>query len=69
MKKSLRLLFATLVMAAAVASAATSNSKSQMSSGAEPVPLCPPGVNRRAESDQAGIARQGSLVYNTTQML
>jgi hypothetical protein len=44
MKKSLRLLAATLVMAAAVASAATSNSKSQLSSGAEPVPICPPGM-------------------------
>jgi hypothetical protein len=44
MKKSLRLLFATLVMAAAVASAATSTSKGQLSNGAEPVPICPPGM-------------------------
>jgi len=44
MKKSLRLLFATVVMAAAVAAASTSNSKQQMSSGLEPVPICPPGV-------------------------
>ena len=44
MKKSLRLLFATIVMAAAVASAATSSSKNQMGSGVDPVPMCPPGV-------------------------
>lgn len=44
MKKSLRLVLATLVMAAAVASAATSNAKSQLSSGCEPVPICPPGM-------------------------
>jgi hypothetical protein len=44
MKKSLRLLFATVVMAAAVAAASTSNSKSVMGAGCEPVPICPPGV-------------------------
>jgi hypothetical protein len=44
MKKSLRLLFATIVMAAAVASAATSNTKNQMGAGCEPVPICPPGA-------------------------
>ena len=44
MKKSLRLLFATIVMAAAVASAATSRTKHQLSSGVEPVPICPPGM-------------------------
>jgi len=44
MKKSLRLLFATIIMAAAVASAATSNSKSLLGAGCEPVPMCPPGV-------------------------
>jgi len=44
MKKSLRLLFATVVMAAAVAAASTSNAKGQLSSGVEPVPICPPGV-------------------------
>ena len=44
MKKSLRLLFATIVMAAAVAAASTSNSKGQLGSGCEPVPICPPGV-------------------------
>jgi len=44
MKKSLRLLFATIIMAAAVAAASTSNSKGQLSSGCEPVPICPPGV-------------------------
>ncbi|HWY68602.1 MAG TPA: hypothetical protein VNX88_08045 [Terriglobales bacterium] len=44
MKKSLRLLFATIVMAAAVAAASTSNTKQQMGSGLEPVPICPPGV-------------------------
>ncbi|HKT23966.1 MAG TPA: hypothetical protein VJR04_05155 [Terriglobales bacterium] len=44
MKKSLRLLFATIVMAAAVASAATSSTKHQLSSGVEPVPICPPGM-------------------------
>jgi len=42
MKKSLRLLFATIVMAAAVAAASTT-SKAQYGTGAEPVPLCPPG--------------------------
>ncbi|HEU5234288.1 MAG TPA: hypothetical protein VFU50_15610 [Terriglobales bacterium] len=44
MKKSLRLLFATIVMAAAVASAATSSSKNLLGAGCEPVPACPPGV-------------------------
>jgi len=44
MKKSLRLLFATVVMAAAVAAASTSNSKSVLGAGCEPVPMCPPGV-------------------------
>lgn len=45
MKKSLRLLFATLVMAATVAAAASSsNSKNQLSNGTAPVPMCPPGV-------------------------
>jgi hypothetical protein len=44
MKKSLRLLFATIVMAAAVAAASTSNSKSVLGAGCEPVPLCPPGT-------------------------
>jgi len=44
MKKSLRLLFATIVMAAAVAAASTNNTKSQLGSGCEPVPMCPPGI-------------------------
>ena len=43
MKKSLRLLFATIVMAAAVAAASTNSPKHQFNTGAEPVPLCPPG--------------------------
>jgi len=43
MKKSLSLLFATIVMAATIAAAATTGSKNQLGSGAEPVPLCPPG--------------------------
>lgn len=43
MKKSLRLLFATILMAAAVAAASTSTPKAQYGTGAEPVPLCPPG--------------------------
>jgi hypothetical protein len=44
MKKSLRLLFATIVMAAAVAAASTSSPKHQLNSGADPVPICPPGM-------------------------
>jgi hypothetical protein len=45
MKKSLRLLFATIVMAAAVAAAAApSNGKGQLGAGADPVPMCPPGA-------------------------
>jgi len=44
MKKSLRMLFATMVMAAAVAAASTNNSKSQLGAGCEPVPICPPGA-------------------------
>jgi len=44
MKKSLRLLFATLVMAAAVAAASNQSTKSVLGSGVEPVPMCPPGV-------------------------
>ena len=42
MKKSLRLLFATIVMAAAVAAATTSTPKHQLNSGGDPVPYCPP---------------------------
>ena len=42
MKKSLRLLFATIVMAAAVAAASTSNAKSVFTAGPEE-PACPPG--------------------------
>ena len=44
MKKSLRLLFATIVMAAAVAAASTNSTKSVLGAGCEPVPVCPPGV-------------------------
>jgi len=44
MKKSLRLLFATIVMAAAVAAASTSSPKHQVNSGVDPCPLCPPGT-------------------------
>jgi disulfide bond formation protein DsbB len=45
MKKSLSLLFATIVMAAAVAAAAApSNGKGQLGAGSEPCPLCPPGT-------------------------
>ncbi|HJW99683.1 MAG TPA: hypothetical protein VJ453_05965 [Terriglobales bacterium] len=44
MKKSLRLLFATIVMAAAVAAASNNTTKSVLGSGCEPVPACPPGV-------------------------
>ena len=44
MKKSLRLLFATIVMAAAVAAATTSSPKHQLGMGPEPVPICPPGM-------------------------
>ena len=44
MKKSLRMLFATMVMAAAVAAASTNNSKNQLGAGCEPVPICPPGA-------------------------
>jgi disulfide bond formation protein DsbB len=43
MKKSLRLLFATIVMAAAVAAATTQSPKSQLGAGIEPCPMCPPG--------------------------
>jgi len=43
MKKSLRLLFATIVMAAAVAAATTQGPKTTLGSGVEPVPYCPPG--------------------------
>lgn len=43
MKKSLRLLFATIVMAATIAAAATTGSKNQLGAGCEPVPICPPG--------------------------
>ena len=43
MKKSLRLLFATIVMAAAVAAASTGSPKHQLNSGADPIPMCPPG--------------------------
>ena len=41
MKKSLRLLVATLVMAAAVAAA--SISQKQLAEGSDPMPMCPPG--------------------------
>jgi hypothetical protein len=44
MKKSLRLLFATIVMAAAVAAASTNSTKGQLGSGSDPMPLCPPGA-------------------------
>lgn len=43
MKKSLRLLFATIVMAAAMAAATTSGPNTTFHSGADPVPYCPPG--------------------------
>jgi Spy/CpxP family protein refolding chaperone len=46
MRKSLRLLFASFVLAASVAAVAatTTNNKAGMASGGDPVPICPPGL-------------------------
>ena len=45
MRKSLRLLFASFILAASVAAvASTTSTKTTMGSGGDPVPICPPGL-------------------------